>query len=125
MILRIGAETLGFAGLFPSYPSSYPYFEALTVAVDKMIEFQTNIVDWWREKVTPGQSPGSNQWSNADLRSTISCPDAERLLGIRQQKIRAQGQTYAQSDAFLAEGYTSRKPLIQHQHFNVAAQLSF
>ena len=64
-------------------PHEWPLLER---AVEQKIEEQAEFVQWWRDRVTPRQSPGRNGQSNADPRS-ISKSDAESLTGITQQQV--------------------------------------
>jgi hypothetical protein len=52
-----------------------------------MIADQRDFVAWWRDNVAPGQSPGSNQWSNAGRHGTISMAEAEQLTGVQQWQV--------------------------------------
>lgn len=59
------------------------------VAADKMIEWQTDFVDWWKRDVGVRESAGNNQYkrSSADLRSTMSVSKAEKLTKISHQMV--------------------------------------
>jgi hypothetical protein len=66
-------------------------WETLDTAVEKHIENQSQLVAWWKEVVTVRQSAAGGvpreRVSNADLRSTLSMREAEKLSGFKQQKI--------------------------------------
>lgn len=59
----------------------------LEQAVDAQIDLQTEFVAWWREKVTPGQSPGRKGKSNAVRGSILDVSQAEEATGISQQQV--------------------------------------
>jgi hypothetical protein len=61
-------------------------WQTLLFAVEDMIANQRDLVAWWNTNVTPGQSPGSNQWSNAGRHSTMSFDEAEHLTGSSSGK---------------------------------------
>jgi hypothetical protein len=65
-----------------------------------MIADQKDFVAWWDDNVTPGQSPGTNQWSVADRQPTISADDATKLTGIQKWQVSRWRTALAAEDAY-------------------------
>lgn len=54
----------------------------------EQIDDQTEFVGWWKQEVTPGQSPGpGGKQSRPDQGAIISMEEAERETGIRHQQV--------------------------------------
>ena len=60
--------------------------ELLDAAVDEMIDFQQEVVDWWREHVSVRHGLNRHSIENAD-RGSLPRQDAETKTGLTQQQI--------------------------------------
>jgi N6-adenosine-specific RNA methylase IME4 len=70
-------------------------------AIDDLIELQAAFVAWWDATVTPGESPGDNQYRSVPKSGlTLSADDAMAQTGISKQQVTRWRQRLADVEAY-------------------------
>jgi hypothetical protein len=72
----------------------------ITDAIEIMIGQQREFCQWWTEIVSPGESPGTNQWSVSDLLPTTTAFKAEQETGISKKQVSRWKSALADEDAY-------------------------
>jgi hypothetical protein len=68
--------------------------------IEIMIRQQREFCEWWTEIVSPGQSPGTNQWSVSDLIPTTTAFKAEQETGISKMQVSRWKSALADEDSY-------------------------